>query len=1112
MTTNKDRLFELVVRMSAGDRVDWDRESGQLSEEERRVADELRNLDALWRTGQPMDGTTGDSSQSDETTTGLETPGMQAIPHFIDGHGHTHEVPNEWAHLRVLGELGRGAGGVVLRARDPRLDAEVALKLSPSSGAASESQLFREAQLLARVRHPNVVTVHGVEALDGWIGIWTELISGVTLEDLIARTGVLGPEEAATVVVSVCQALAAVHAEGLVHGDVKCENVMRATGGRIVLMDFGLVDETLPAAAGASVDVRGTPLYMAPEIFLRAPRSVRADIYSAGVLLFRLVTKRFPVEANDLASLLDAHRSGTRQSLVDLRPDLPQGYVAVVERALRGDPSKRISSPGALTDELLAFISGLVPGRRASGTASEERVADAQPTSPSNLPRQRTQFIGRARELGDLRRLLRRDELVTLTGPGGSGKTRLALQYAQGVLDEFSAGVWFVDLAPVSDADLFESRVASSLGVRERPGQTQFEALCEVLGQGPALLVLDNCEHLIDRAASFCDQMLQVLHQLKILATSRQALMVPGESLYVVAPLPLPRVGRDVAFEEVLDSDAMQLFALRARSVQPEFRLQRDNYLVIGEICRQLDGIPLAIELAAARIRTLEPQEMLERLEDRFRLLEQPGTVGIPRHKTLESVIDWSHGTLGTGERRLFRRLAAFSGGWTIGLAEQICGGAGLPPDQVFEAMAGLFDKSLISRDHSSGEASTRFYMLETIRQYANDKLRLAGEYEHVQGRHYEVFFELARDLDAGLGTPEQTKWIATGEIEHQNFLRALQWSLAESEDRATPLLLSSHLGRFWYSRGHITVGRSLLARALEAYDGDPNTHPRAKALHAAGSLATSQSDLAVARDLLEQAVRTAKNIPHDAGTASALTGLGNVYRVLGEQDLSRAAHEEALAIHRRTNNRIGMAHSLGNLGAHLLDSGDLNEARQVYEECLAVFEDLGDLRGIALTEHNLGSTALLDRRTRDAHRLLEQSIAHGRQLGDPRIFALTLVMLSTALVEQSREDEALEYLQEALEHYRQLGDKWGLAKVMEAHGKRSLACGHHARAARFMGAGFGIRRAIGADPNATELPDIETVNARLRVELGDERFEAEFESGASADLDSVTQMAGGHL
>ncbi|MGQ0603894.1 MAG: ATP-binding protein, partial [Anaerolineales bacterium] len=576
-----------------------------------------------------------------------------------------------------------------------------------------------------------------------------------------------------------------------------------------------------------------------------------------------------------------------------------------------------------------------------------------------NLPIQLNSFIGREKEMAEVQRLLTTNRLTTLTGAGGSGKTRLSLEVAHALLDVFTDGVWFIELAPLSDPTLVLPTVAATQGLRDIPGQPLDKALADVLRPKSVLLVLDNCEHVIQACAELAETLLRACPNLKLLATSREALNIAGETVFSVPSLSLPDTHHSVDASAVAQSEAVRLFVDRALAVKPDFRVTEVNAATIAQICQRLDGIPLALELAAARMRALSLEQIAARLDDRFRLLTGGSRTALRRHQTLTALMDWSYDLLSDAERVVLRRLAVFWGGWTLEAAEPVCAGEDIEAAEVLNLLTHLVDKSLVVVEEHNG--ATRYGLLETVHEYALKRLIESGELEAVQEQHVNFFLALAEKLkltDSTWGV-----WLKPFMAEHDNLRAALDWAF--ESDLHIALRLTEVFGPFWFHSGYLSEGRSYLMRALELTEtmGSPQT--RIRVLQAAGGLAGQQGDDTTVRLLCEETATLCREIGDMRGLAYALGGLGNL--------------EESVAIMREFGDKGDLATMLFYLGASVAASGDDTRARALQEESVALYQELGDRTNIASPLGYLGYMALRQGNYTAARSLFEESLALAR-------------------------------------------------------------------------------------------------------------------------------------
>lgn len=562
-----------------------------------------------------------------------------------------------------------------------------------------------------------------------------------------------------------------------------------------------------------------------------------------------------------------------------------------------------------------------------------------------NLPLALSSFVGREREQAEVKKLLGEQRLLTLTGPGGCGKTRLALEVASEATESFEDGAWWVELASLSDPDLVPQVVASTLGVREVPVRPLNELLVKHLGPKKTLLVLDNCEHLIDACAALADALLCSCPNLRILATSREALGLVGEKAWPVPSLSLPDGSRRLPpVEELMDYEAVRLFSERAEAVSG-FVLTEQNAPVVARVCRKLDGMPLAIELAAARVKVLSVEQIAGRLDDCFRLLVVGSRTALPRQRTLRAAIDWSHELLSEEEKILFRRLAVFTGGFALEAAEQVCAGEGIERDDVLDLLSRLVDKSLVVVRKRGGEV--RYRLLETVRQYGQGNLdESTEEAAAIKRRHALFFLKLAEEAEPALLGPRQDTWMGRLETEHHNLRAALGW-FGKCGEAERGLRLAGALRRFWWSRASYTEGRAWLEEFLELAGGSERTAERAKALHALGVLIHRNADYSagdqiVARSRLEESVEIYRELGDEPRTAAVLWDLGRLSNEAGDWETARSSLEESIELERRSGNERGAALARSSLGFTALLRGEHGPARAHVEGSLRVLRRLG--------------------------------------------------------------------------------------------------------------------------------------------------------------------------
>ncbi|HXQ35816.1 MAG TPA: AAA family ATPase, partial [Anaerolineales bacterium] len=560
----------------------------------------------------------------------------------------------------------------------------------------------------------------------------------------------------------------------------------------------------------------------------------------------------------------------------------------------------------------------------------------------NNLPVHLTSFIGRENEIVEMKQELEAHRLVTLTGSGGTGKTRLSLQVAAELLEKFDHGVWFVELAPLTDPDLIPQTILSTIGISEQPGKTPLEILKEYLHEKKALIVLDNCEHLIEASAKATDALLNAAPKLKILASSREALGVKGEASYPVPSLSLPNPKHLPTIEQLSQYEAVRLFIDRALLVAPHFIVDKDNAPFIAQICYRLDGIPLAIELAAARIKMMSIEQISQRLDDRFRLLTGGARTSLPRQQTLRALIDWSYDLLSEKERLLLRRLSVFARSWTLEAAEEVCAGEDdISAYDILDLLTQLVNKSLVIVIEHSQSGETRYRMLETIRQYAREKLLEAGGSESIRDQHLAYFVKLVEQAGPELYRSNQVFWLNKLDDEIDNLRMAMEWSLAKDLKSGLQLIVAG--GFFWEARGDIREVASWLAQLLEQYNHGDSL--RARALTIYGSLLQTRGELAQPRILITQGLELSRAISDKHAEAFSLWGLAGAIVLQGDVEQGISFAEQSLALYTSLGDRLGQANTTRFLS---VNHNDLERSKSFLFESLGLYRELGNPAGIA--------------------------------------------------------------------------------------------------------------------------------------------------------------------
>jgi predicted ATPase/DNA-binding SARP family transcriptional activator len=873
---------------------------------------------------------------------------------------------------------------------------------------------------------------------------------------------------------------------------------------------------------------------------------------------------------------------------------------------IRGEARRRAASPSSV---IAPAPSEPLPRPETRREARPDLSADPSPEVPRgrpshNLRLELTSFVGREREIAEVQRLLGAARLVTLTGAGGCGKTRLALQVAGRLMaadasdpgaeasraretgpgPRLTDGVWLVELASLADPARVPQAAATVLGVRQEPDDPLIGTLTRVLREKQLLLVLDNCEHLVAACAQLAEALLRACSHLRILATSREALRVPGETRFRVPPLSLPPLvesgklsvessgkvtgppvsdlsGLHSQLPTLLTSDAVRLFVDRAALAAPTFALTADTASAIAQICHRLDGIPLAIELAAARVSALPVRQIAGRLDDRFRLLAGGSRTAPPHQQTLRGLMDWSYDLLSFPERTLLRRLSVFAGGWTLEAAEAVCADTG--DEEILNLLTQLVDKSLVIYEDSgarapvAGGGRARYRLLETVRQYARDRLLEAEEAERWRGRHRDWFLELAEQAEQGLKGPEQAEWLVRLEAENDNLRAALEWSRERHEAEAGLRLLAA-LELFWYWRGYWAEGLERLAELLALPEaavtpGEIGTRAlavgRARALTAAVLWALAHHrDPAAGRALAEESIALLRPVGDQRPLAWALSALGLATSQGGDLEAARSLQEESLALARQIGDPWLAAWTLLRLGTVAHRRGDGAAARSLTEESLALLRGMGKnsvlaqvldrqaqiaasqgdlaiarslcqesvnlLRELGVKNHFFSSLLLLGQLTRaqgdhaTARSLFQESESAARELNNPYWIAVARSNLGQTAVGLGDLAGAASLFQQSLELFHQGGDLWGSAESLEGLASVAAARGQAERAARLFGAAETVRETARAPLRLFERPDYDRHVAAARAALIEDAFAAAWAEGRAIGLEQAIQDA----
>ncbi|PPJ23722.1 protein kinase [Nocardia nova] len=865
------------------------------------------------------------------------------------------------AALRAVGfedaeEIGRGGFGVVYRCVQPALDRTVAVKVLTGELDENRERFFREQRAMGRLTgHPNIVSVLQVgETETGQPYLVMQFHPRGSLDAWIHLHGPLAMEHVLGLGVRMAGALETAHRFGVLHRDVKPANILLTDYGQFALTDFGIAH----IAGGfetATGTVTGSPAFTAPEVLGGETPSAASDVYALGATLFCALTGRAAFERRRGEQVVAQFLRITTQPVPDLRESgVPADVCAAIEVAMSRDPHDRPSAVAlgeqlqrvqlahgfeveqmALRDQPLADEAAddkPMPSVRGGDLA---RLAESASRELGNLPLDLNSFVGRRALLSQVKTLLSECRLVTLTGMGGVGKTRLALRAARRIRQGFSGGAWLVELGELREDASLVDVVGAAVGLRSPVGRPMLELLVEFCSTRAPLLVLDNCEQVIDAVAELAESLLQACPQVRILATSREALGIDGEAVLPVPPLAFPDPTGEPSLRAITHHDAVVLFAERAVAVVPGFELTKDNTLGVARICARLDGLPLAIELAAARLRTMSIEQILQRLTDRYALLTRGSRRAPTRQQTLRWCIGWSYDLCKSAEQRLWRQLSVFAGSFELDAAEAVCD-ADLAESDFLDSLSALVDKSILIREEADG--AVRFRMLETVQEYGRDKIEEAGEQNDLRRRHRDWYERWVRDTRAEWISPRQLDHVARLETELPNLRKAMEFSLAEAGEHA--LRIAAGLFPFWLLRGRLSEGRRWCDSALARSSGAP-TADRADVLLPASMLAALQGDLSVAASRVAELNTVAE---HTAATRPlAIYADGFVALLGGDPARARTRLDEALDLSGASTDLFLQLAMLVDLGwAHEL-RGDTASALTCYERVLTTAESHGE-------------------------------------------------------------------------------------------------------------------------------------------------------------------------
>ena len=1002
--------------------------------------------------------------------------------------------------------------GEVYLARDTRLNRQVALKILHKNVASEPDRLLRferEARAVSALNHPNILTIFEFGTENGIHFLASEFVKGETLRDRANRLH-LTIDETLDISIQIAAALKAAHETGVIHRDIKPENVMIREDGYVKVLDFGLakLTEKAPLSEEAETKMRvetqagmvmGTASYMSPEQARGLAIDARTDIFSLGAVIFEMVARRQLFTGETINHIIVAVLEKEPPPLSNFIKDYPSEIERIIRKCLSKNAGGRYQTANDLLIDLKALQKRLEfeAELQRSSASNRQTQTDTQifpvesnetlpyenetlskefPSAPlNNLTVNISPLVGREKEITEVAGLLRQTNvrLLTMTGIGGTGKTRLSQAVAQSMLGEFADGVFFIKLAAITNAELVASTIAQPLGVKEAGGNPMLVTLKDYLSDKQILLVMDNFEQVID-AAPQIGELLSAAPQLKVLITSRILLHLSAEREFIVPPLALPSDIASLSYDELSKYEAVKLFVERAQGAKSNFALTAENAKSVAEICARLDGLPLAIELAAARVKILSPSAILTKLENRLQLLTG-GASDLPaRQQTMRGAVAWSYDLLPEDERRLFERLSVFVGGFTFEAAESVgslreAEGSHEQPltndnqllpaadrlllTDILDGVTSLVDKSLIvSKEQADGEM--RFRMLEVVREYALEMLEASGEAKAARRSHADYFLALGEEADKYLKGEESVKWLNRLEDEHDNLRAALRWS--SKNDVQIAARLAAALRLFWYLHSHLTEGRGWLEAGLECSKDDTSSEVRFNLLNLLGTFARFQGDYAAAQKAYEQHLAEARAVNDLWQIAEANSGLGSVAYQQGDFTTARKFIEEVLAVSRELDEKYGVAAALNSLGDIARTEGDNAVARPLFEESLMISRGLGTKQFVSAILANLGAVTFGEGDFPAAQAHFTEALKTARDLGNRTIISLSLD---------------------------------GFAALAAERGDAEYA-------ARLSGAAENLRESIGYEIEPADLSFRDSFLAKIRAALPEPDLSASFERG----------------
>nr|WP_271209706.1 protein kinase [Rhodococcus wratislaviensis]GLK34419.1 hypothetical protein GCM10017611_12660 [Rhodococcus wratislaviensis] len=980
-------------------------------------------------------------------------------------------------------EIGRGGFGIVYRCTQTALERTVAVKvLTADLDEQNRERFMREQRATGRLTgHPNIVNILHADVTDnGRPFIVMPYYARGSVDARIRERGPLPLDDVLRLGVKMAGALDAAHGLGILHRDVKPANILFTDYGEPALADFGIAHIAGGFETTAGV-VTGSPAFTAPEVIAGRRATASADVYGLGATLFTAITGHAAFERRSGEHLMAQFLRITSEPVPDPREHgISEDVSALIERAMASDPAARPSAAelsrhlresqlrhGCVVDEMAMYSEpGTAPGVAYVGEPSGRGASpspswSADSSRGGNLPLELTSFVDRRTELTAATNALTSARLLTLTGTGGVGKTRLALRIATKVRRDFADGITLVELGELRDELLLAGVVANALGLRDQSARPIREVLVEFLAGREQLLVLDNCEQLVAAAATLTETLLHTCPRLRILATSREPLGIGGEAVLLIPPLGVP--DPDHLPRKTGGNDAVTLFAERGAAAAPGFEVTDDNRVTIARICQRLDGLPLPIELAAARLRAMTPEQILQRLTDRYLLLTRGSRDAPSRQQTLRMCIDWSYDLCTPAEQRLWAQLSVFAGSFDLDAAEQVCD-PDLTTQELLDTVTYLVDKSILTREPAG--ATVRFRMLETVREYGRDKAQESGEYTELSERHRDWCERLVLDMESQWISSRELALITTLVREHPNLRDALEFCVSESPD--TGLRIVAALYPFWLSRGLFSEGRRWLDRLL-AHSPSAPTADRAKALF----------------------------------LDSLMSG------IQGDAQATAALVDEAHALAARTRDPLTRAHIDGALGYAALFGGHALDARAHLEKAVQTYTKRNDVvEVVALT--GLGSADEFLGDTEQAIDCYERVLAITGARGESVFRSYSLWGLAVAVWRRGERERGVQFLEQALQLDLEVNDRFNASLCLQALAWIAAEDQDVRRAVVLMGASQELSRSVGRPmvllPNLSEYQD--EFDGATRRALSTQVFASAHRDGAALTFDAAVAYA----